>query len=101
MAHRAGVLVLGTNKNCKQKAWMGASNTRSNVGMPIFILRAMITYKAHAAGITVIEQEESYTSKADFLSGDHIPIYGKDDPEVLGFHELNPQSIPVKRIAAV
>ena len=42
----------------------------------------MITYKAQRAGIIVIEQEESYTSKADFLSNDLIPVYGKEKGEV-------------------
>ena len=116
-------------------------------------MKSLIEYKAAAYGIIVIRCEESYTSKADFLSGDYIPTYGIDDetacfsgkrvkrglylsgtgdvinadlngaanilrkvvpsawkgitdyaflrkPEVLGFHELNPQGIPVKRIEA-
>ena len=105
------------------------------------------------AGIRIIEQEESYTSKADITRNDYLPTYGKDDnnaifsgaritrglyrcadgtllnadcnaaanimrkaipdiwkdtsdytflssPKVYGFHELNPKSIPVKRIVA-
>ena len=117
----------------------------------------MIEYKAVMAGIAVVYQEESYTSKASFVDGDCIPVYGKNDhnavfsgtrikrglykcrngevinadlngaanilrkafpyawnhracmsvfsdfsflknPEVFGFHELNPKGIPVKRI---
>ncbi|MCP1110980.1 hypothetical protein NK118_12035, partial [Lachnospiraceae bacterium PAL227] len=34
-------------------------------------------YKAEWAGISVYEQEESYTSKADFLSSDAMPVYSK------------------------
>ena len=34
-----------------------------------------LTYKAKLVGITVIIQEESYTSKASFLDADPIPTY--------------------------
>ena len=37
----------------------------------------MLTYKAAEKGISVILQEESYTSQASFLDGDHVPVYGK------------------------
>ena len=36
-------------------------------------------------GITYIQQEESYTSKASFLDGDSIPVYNKDSDEVYLF----------------
>ena len=49
--------------------------------MPIAFLRAMITYKALNAGIKIIEQEESYTSKADLIANDRIPTYGVDDKD--------------------
>lgn len=43
------------------------------VSMPITLLRTMITYKALNASIRIIEQEESYTSKADLIANDRIP----------------------------
>ena len=158
--HNVSVLVLGDNKLWKQRSRMGSVNNQNFVQMPIAKLRAYIQYKALNAGITVVLQEESYTSKASFVDGDTIPVYGVNDndvkfsgsrvkrglyrtgdgtlvnadlngaaniirkvfpyawdnracmtasgsnsflrtPEVLGFHELNPQGIPVKRIKAV
>lgn len=51
------------------------------VSMPITLLRTMITYKALNAGIRIIEQEESYTSKADLIANDRIPTYGVDDKD--------------------
>ena len=33
------------------------------------------------AGIKIIEQEESYTSKADITTKDYIPTYGVDDKD--------------------
>lgn len=151
--HKAGILVLGENRLWKQRTAIGKVNTQKFVSVPLNLLKSLIAYKAELAGITVIIQEESYTSKADFLSGDDIPVYGVNDnsaafsgkrisrglyrsgtgrvinadlnaaanilrkaipdawedthdytffnnPEVSGFHELNPQSIPVKRIEA-
>ena len=36
-------------------------------------------------GITVVIQEESYTSKASFLDGDNIPVYGEvENPKFSG-----------------
>ena len=37
------------------------------------------------AGIALIEQEESYTSKASFLDLDPIPVYGQDENEGVEF----------------
>lgn len=151
IAHQAGTLVLGKNPLWKQKLCIGKRNTQKFVQMPIAYLCELITYKAANAGIKVIEQEESYTSKADVTAKDFMPVYGEDTPvafsgkrisrglyrcsnglvihadcngaanimrkaipdawndvadyqflaapEVYGFHELNPKSIPVKRIA--
>jgi len=36
-------------------------------------------------GITYLEQEESYTSKASFLDCDKIPVYNADNPSEYSF----------------
>ena len=153
MEHNAGTLILGVNKNWKQNVNLGSANNQKFVTVPLAMLWSMIRYKAARAGITVLEQEESYTSKADVTAGDTLPVYGKETgplrfsgvrvsrglyrchngllinadcngaanimrkadpgiwnscmdfsflsrPDVCGFHELNPSSIPVKRIGA-
>ena len=82
LANNVGTIVLGINKGIKQHSNMGRSNNQAFVSLPISRLAFMITYKAQHAGIIVIEQEESYTSKADFLSNDLIPVYGKEKGEV-------------------
>ncbi len=41
----------------------------------------MLEYKARLAGIKVIVQEESYSSRANFLCLDPIPVYGKTEKE--------------------
>ena len=38
----------------------------------------MITYKCQLEGIKVIITEESYTSVANFLNLDPLPVYGKE-----------------------
>ena len=79
--HRIGTLVIGVNKLWKQNSGIGTVNNQKFVQIPFATLCHMITYKAERAGITVVCQEESYTSKSDFLSGDHIPTYGSDDTD--------------------
>ena len=46
---------------------------------PFTYLRSFISYKASEHGISIIEQEESYTSKASFLDNDPIPVYKEGD----------------------
>lgn len=80
--HKVGTIILGVNKKWKQSINIGDVNNQNFVQMPFAKLRWMITYKAQRAGILVLEQEESYTSKADFLSDDVIPVYGNEDGPV-------------------
>ena len=77
--HQAGTLILGVNPLWKQNSKIGRANNQKFVSMPIAFLRTMITYKALNAGIKIVEQEESYTSKADITIKDYIPTYGVDD----------------------
>lgn len=79
--HQAGTLIFGVNLLWKQNSRIGKINNQKFVSMPIAFLRAMITYKALNAGIKIIEQEESYTSKADITTKDYIPTYGVDDKD--------------------
>ena len=81
MEHQCGALILGVNLLWKQRSNMNKINNQNFVSMPITLLRTMITYKALNAGIRIIEQEESYTSKADLIANDRIPTYGVDDKD--------------------
>lgn len=76
--HRVGVLIVGVNKLWKQKSNIGKVNNQNFVSVPHLQLRHMIEYKALQAGIDVVEQEESYTSKADITTSDFMPVYGKE-----------------------
>lgn len=85
MEHQCGTLILGVNLLWKQRSNMNKINNQNFVSMPITLLRTMITYKALNAGIRIIEQEESYTSKADLIANDRIPTYGVDDKDASFF----------------
>ena len=76
---RIDTIVLGVNKYWKQEVNMGHVNNQNFVQIPFAYLRSIISYKASEHGISIIEQEESYTSKASFLDNDPIPVYKEGD----------------------
>ena len=77
--HRIDTIVAGVNPLWKQKVNLGHVNNQNFVQIPFSYLRAVIKYKAEAAGILYVEQEESYTSKASFIDQDPIPVYKEGD----------------------
>jgi putative transposase len=76
-----GILYIGKNDQWKTKANMSKASNQEFVSIPHSTLIWMIRYKAERYGISVIEQEESYTSKASFLDDDALPVYGENDEE--------------------
>ena len=72
-------LVIGHNKNWKDKINIGKVNNQNFVSIPFNKVIDIIKYKAEDLGIKCIEQEESYTSKASFLDNDDIPILHEND----------------------
>ena len=65
-------LVIGRNKEWKQKVNMGKRNNQKFTYIPFYKLLRMLTYKCELVGIEVIEQEESHTSKCSFLDNEPI-----------------------------
>ena len=78
--NRIDTIVCGVNKGWKQEVSIGKANTQNFVQIPFMYLRQQIRYRAEAAGIRFIEQEESYTSKASFPDMDDIPVYKEGEP---------------------
>ena len=72
-------LVIGHNKNWKDKINIGKVNNQNFVSIPFNKVIDIIKYKAEDLGIKCIEQEESYTSKASFLDNDNIPTFNEDE----------------------
>jgi len=77
--HGVGTIVMGVNRGWKQETDMGKENNQNFMGIPHDRLKKMIMYKAAREGIRVMEQEESYTSKADITAGDPMPVYGREE----------------------
>ena len=74
-----GCLVLGSNAFWKQNSSIGTVNNQNFVSIPFEMLKSMIELKACEYGVTVVRNEESYTSKASFLDSDDIPVYVEGD----------------------
>ena len=72
-------LVIGHNKNWKDKINIGKVNNQNFVSIPFNKVINIIKYKAEDLGIKCIEQEESYTSKASFIDNDNIPTFNEDE----------------------
>ena len=77
--NRIDTVVMGCNPGQKQNIETGKTNNQNFVQIPFAQLRNNIRYMCEREGIRYIEQEESYTSKASFVDGDYIPVYGVDD----------------------
>ena len=87
--NRADLVVLGHNIFQKQGISTGRVNNQAFVQIPYGVFAGMLRYKLEEKGIALLETEESYTSKADFLAGDRMPVYGKErdagEGEILQF----------------
>jgi len=70
-------LVIGKNDGWKQEVNLGKVNNQKFVTIPHARLIEMISYKCQLEGISVILQEESYTSASNFLNDDPLPVYGQ------------------------
>ena len=62
---------------------MGKQTNQNFVSIPHTRLIEMLEYKARLVGIKVLVQEESYTSRSNFLDLDPIPVYGKTDKDIV------------------
>ncbi|ADI73346.1 transposase, IS605 OrfB family [Methanohalobium evestigatum Z-7303] len=67
-----GTLIVGYNEGWKQECNIGKKNNQNFVQIPFFKLKKQIEYKSEDAGIKVLFQEESYTSKCSFLDDEPV-----------------------------
>ena len=84
-ARGIGQLIIGQNPFWKQEVNNGKKNNQSFVSIPHARLVEMLIYKGAMKGIKVVCSEESYTSKASFLSLDYIPTYGDNGANQVKF----------------
>ena len=76
---------IGKNAGWKQKLPFGKKVKQRFAYLPYETFVEQLQYKCQLLGITVVTQEESYTSKASFLDNDDIPVYGEtENPKFSG-----------------
>lgn len=76
---------IGKNAGWKQALPFGKKVKQRFAYLPYETFIEQLRYKCQLRGITIIVQEESYTSKASFLDDDDIPVYGEtDNPKFSG-----------------
>ena len=80
-----GKLIIGKNPFWKLRVNNGKRNNQSFVSIPHARFIEMLVYKGAMKGIEVITHEESYTSRASFLSLDRIPNYGDEGADKVKF----------------
>ena len=72
VSNNINTLILGYNKKWKQDIAMGKRNNQNFAGVPFCLFKEMLSYKCRLHGITLAEQEESYTSKCSFLDQETV-----------------------------
>lgn len=70
--NKINLIVIGYNEGWKQEIDMGSVNNQKFALIPFLTLLNMIRYKAEAAGIEIVVNEESYTSKCSFLDSEEL-----------------------------
>ena len=75
ISHDIGTLVVGYNETFQRNANMGRRHNQTFVNIPYGSLRRKLEYLCARNGITYVQQEESYTSKASFWDKDILPSY--------------------------
>lgn len=78
----AGVetVVIGWNKENKQRINIGRRNNRKFVQVPLAAILDNLAAKCAEAGMVVVRTEESYTSKSSFVDNDPLPKHGDGQP---------------------
>lgn len=77
LKYRIGVLVIGWNAGFKSNANMGRVNNQKFVLLPLGKLKERLKQLCQLHKINYQQTEQSYTSKASYLDGDSLPIYGQ------------------------
>ena len=83
--NKISAIYIGRNIGWKQEANMGRVNNQKFCYIPHSKFIEMLKYKAKMKGISVFDNEESYTSKASFLDNDVIPVFSTDEHEPYKF----------------
>lgn len=74
--NKIGTIVFGWNKGIKQEINLGGKTNQKFVQIPTSRLKDRIAQLCEQYGIHFQETEESYTSRASFVDGDVLPVFG-------------------------
>lgn len=80
IANNIGTVVCGYNLDFKREINLGKKINQQFTQIPFGALRRQLENLCARYGMSYIEQEESYTSKASFLDLDELPIYDAEKP---------------------
>ncbi|MGK7899397.1 MAG: RNA-guided endonuclease InsQ/TnpB family protein [Xenococcus sp. (in: cyanobacteria)] len=78
LANNVGTIIFGWNKGIKNGSKMRKKENQEFVTVPHAAIKNRIEQLASQYGIIFIEQEESYTSKSNFLANDELPTFGEE-----------------------
>lgn len=73
--NKVGTVAIGKNNHWKRSINIGKTNNQNFCYISHAVFIKKLKSKLESAGIFVVLQEESYTSKSSFLDNDDIPIY--------------------------
>lgn len=80
ITNQIGTVIIGFNPGMKQDINIGKRNNQNFVQIPHSLLRLKLQSMCERYGLQFKEQEESYTSKANALDSDELPVYNADNP---------------------
>ena len=83
--NKVSKLIFGHNNGQKEEINIGIVNNQNFVTIPFNQLITYLEYKCKEKGITFEIQEESYTSKASFLSNDKMPTFNGNSNQEYSF----------------
>ncbi len=75
--NNVGTIIHGWNKSIKNRSKMSKKVNQEFVTIPNAAIRDRIEQLATQHGINFVAQEESYTSKSNFLGNDELPTFGE------------------------
>ena len=78
LQNNINIIILGYNQDMKQNIELGKKNNQKIANIPFYRLKEQLKYKCEENNIRLIIQEESYTSKANFIDNDYIFTYKKN-----------------------
>lgn len=75
--HHIGTVVFGWNQRNKDSVELGKKNNQEFVQVPTARLKTRVAQLCQQYGLSFVETEESYTSKASYLDNDVLPTFGE------------------------